>query len=210
MPSVDSPEVFGLHPNADLTFRIKESLEMINTIMETRPKDSASGGGKTREEQVQDKVRELLSKLPPDYVENEVRDQIRKLPGPRNLAEKGMQLPLNVFLSQEIQRMQRVISLVRKTFLDLIDAIDGIIILTPFLLDAMNAIFDAKVPSKWSYDPSGAEISWLLPTLGSWFGSLIERNTQLSQWLKLGRPQTNWLTGFFNPQVNLINILKFI
>jgi len=33
-----------------LTFRLKESLEMINTMMETRPKEAASGGGKTREE----------------------------------------------------------------------------------------------------------------------------------------------------------------
>jgi hypothetical protein len=29
---------------------MKESTEMIDTIMETRPKDSSSGGGKTREE----------------------------------------------------------------------------------------------------------------------------------------------------------------
>lgn len=65
VPVVDNPEVFGLHANADLTFRLKESLEMINTIMETRPKDSSSGGGKTREEIVQDKARELLGKLPP-------------------------------------------------------------------------------------------------------------------------------------------------
>ena len=50
VPSNDNPEVFGLHANADLTFRLKESLEMINTIMENRPKDSSVGGGKTREE----------------------------------------------------------------------------------------------------------------------------------------------------------------
>ena len=50
VPSVDNPEVFGLHPNADLTFRLKESLEMMNVIMENRPKDSGTGGGKTREE----------------------------------------------------------------------------------------------------------------------------------------------------------------
>lgn len=50
IPPVDNPEVFGLHVNADITFRLKESLEMINTIMETRPKESNMGGGKTREE----------------------------------------------------------------------------------------------------------------------------------------------------------------
>jgi len=50
VPAVDNPEVFGLHINADLTFRLKESLEMINTLIETRPKDSNTGGGKTREE----------------------------------------------------------------------------------------------------------------------------------------------------------------
>jgi dynein heavy chain len=60
IPGVDNPEVFGLHVNADITFRLKESLEMINTIMETRPKESNMGGGKTREEIVQEKARELL------------------------------------------------------------------------------------------------------------------------------------------------------
>lgn len=56
---------------------------MINTIMETRPKDSSVGGGKTREEIVQDKARELLAKLPPDYLDSEVRDLVKKLPGPK-------------------------------------------------------------------------------------------------------------------------------
>lgn len=46
---------------------------MINTMMETRPKEASSGGGKSREEQVQDKARELLSKLPTDYNMIEVR-----------------------------------------------------------------------------------------------------------------------------------------
>lgn len=95
--------------------------------------------------------------------------------------------------------MQKVIGIVRKTFIDTIDAIDGQIIMTPNILDAINAIFDAKVPSYWIYDPSGAEISWLLPTLGSWFASLLDRNKQLNDWLKNNRPQTFWMTGFFNP-----------
>jgi dynein heavy chain len=36
--------------------------------------------------------------------------------------------------------------------------------------------------------------------LGGWIGGLTDRNNQLSSWLKLGRPDTFWLTGFFNPQ----------
>lgn len=97
--------------------------------------------------------------------------------------------------------MQRVIGLVRKTLNDTILAIDGQIIMTPDILDAINAIFDAKVPNTWLYDPSGAEISWILPTLGSWSGSLIDRNKQLNDWLRSGtRPLSYWLTGFFNPQ----------
>ena len=72
--------------------------------------------------------------------------------------------------------MQRVIGIVRKTLNDTVDAIDGAIIMTPDILEAINAIFDAKVPYAWLNDPSGAEISWLLPTLGSWYGSLLDRN----------------------------------
>jgi dynein heavy chain len=75
---------------------------MINTIMETRPKDSSSGGGKTREEIVQDKSRELLAKLPPDYIELEVRNTVKNLAGPRQLNNRGLSVPLNIFLFQEL------------------------------------------------------------------------------------------------------------
>jgi dynein heavy chain len=65
MPPTDSPPIFGLHPNADLTFRQKESLEMINTLLDTQPKDSAGGSGKSREEEVKDKIQlDLLPSLP--------------------------------------------------------------------------------------------------------------------------------------------------
>lgn len=72
--------------------------------------------------------------------------------------------------------MQRIIGICRKTLLDVIDAIDGQIIMTPDILEAINSMFDAKVPNAWVYDATGVEISWILPTLGAWFGSLIDRN----------------------------------
>jgi len=47
----------------------------------------------------------MLQKIPPEYIENDVRELVKKLPGPKQLPERGMNLPLNVFLFQEIQRM---------------------------------------------------------------------------------------------------------
>lgn len=41
--------------------------------METRPKEAAGGGGKTREEMVREKTEDLLAKMPLDYNENEVK-----------------------------------------------------------------------------------------------------------------------------------------
>jgi dynein heavy chain len=79
---------------------MNESMDMINTIMETRPKESSGGSGKTIEEMVKEKVEELLSKMPIDYNENEVKELIRKLPGPRALGAIGTAVPLNIFLDQ--------------------------------------------------------------------------------------------------------------
>jgi dynein heavy chain len=50
MPSNDGPPIFGLHPNADLTFRLKESLEMITVLVDTQPKEASGGGGLSRED----------------------------------------------------------------------------------------------------------------------------------------------------------------
>lgn len=122
--------------------------------METRPKEGSTSGGKTREEIVKEKSKEMSAKMPPDYIESEARETIKKLVGPKNIGV-GMSVPLNIFLFQEIQRMQKVLSIVRKTLVDVVDAIDGQIIMTPDILDAINAIDDAKVPNQWIYDATG-------------------------------------------------------
>jgi dynein heavy chain, axonemal len=46
----------------------------------------------------------VRSKLPPDYNLTEVREIIKKISGPKGLNDKGMTVPLNVFLFQEISR----------------------------------------------------------------------------------------------------------
>uniref|UniRef100_H2YUI8 AAA+ ATPase domain-containing protein n=1 Tax=Ciona savignyi TaxID=51511 RepID=H2YUI8_CIOSA len=185
LPLTDTPEVFGLHMNADITYQTNSATAILDTILNIQPKDAGGGSGETRESVVFRQAHEMLMKLPPDYVAHEVRSKLVKM---------GLLNSLNIFLKQEIARMQKVITLVRITLTDLKLAIEGTIIMSENLRDALDNLFDAKVPSLWR------KVSWESSTIGFWFTELIERNSQLSHWIFDGRPTCFWMTGFFNPQ----------
>ena len=107
---------------------------------------------------------------------------------------------MNIFILQEVQRMDDVITVVKTTLTSIQLAIRGEVTLTSILDKAIDEIFDARVPKSWMLTASGAELSWLSPNLGLWYNSLIERVDQYTAWLNKSRPNSYWLTGFFNPQ----------
>ncbi|KAL0485018.1 dynein heavy chain [Acrasis kona] len=112
-----------------------------------------------------------------------------------NIARQGgLKSSLNVFLGQEIDRLQRLITVTRKTLQELILAIDGTIIMSAELQDALNNLYDGRVPTKW------VKLSWEATTIGLWFTELLGRRDQLFFWLTKERPRSFWLTGFYNPQ----------
>lgn len=71
-PLSSCSQVFGLHPNADITYQTNLANETLSTIISIQPKDSGGGAGETREASVQRLASEMLEKLPPDYVPHEV------------------------------------------------------------------------------------------------------------------------------------------
>ncbi|CAH1269411.1 DNAH5 [Branchiostoma lanceolatum] len=185
LPTSATPEVFGLHPNAAITHSSTVAKDVLDTILSIQPKDSSGGVGETREAIVYRMADDMLDKLPKDYIPFEVKDRLKQM---------GAYAPMNIFLRQEVDRMQRVITLVRNTLKDLKLAIDGTIIMNENLRDALDCMYDARIPAQWK------KISWASSTLGFWFTELLERNAQFDNWLFNGRPNSFWMTGFFNPQ----------
>ncbi|CAJ1448732.1 unnamed protein product, partial [Effrenium voratum] len=139
---------------------------------------------------------------PPDFVEEVFRAQITKLKGPPGTPDKGFAAPLNIFLFQELQRLQNIIAIVRTNLRSVAAAIDGTVVMTTELMEDLGFLFDGRVPRGWTNDPSGAEISWLMPNLGGWFTGLTDRQAMLNNWLENGRAvmKVYWITGFTNAQ----------
>lgn len=92
LPTVDRPEAFGQHPNADITSLISESRNLFGTLMSLQIQSTA-GAESSKEEKVAQLAGDVLSKLPStiDY------EQTEKLIGQQKS-------PLDVVLLQEIQR----------------------------------------------------------------------------------------------------------
>lgn len=82
---------------------------------------------------------------------------------------------MNIFLRQEIDRMQRVMQLVRSTLTDLKLAIDGTIIMSENLRDALDCMYDARIPARWKKACSGCRLQNTLSLLskGLWGAVLM-------------------------------------
>ena len=186
LPSQDFPEVFGLHANADISFQINTAKGILDQILYVQPKESSgSKVGETREAVVSRICGDMLGKLPREYTPNEVKEAIIKL--------GGLQ-PMNIFLRQEIDRIQKILSLVKNTLKNLTMAIEGTVVMNDQLKEIMDNMYDARVPELWE------RLSWQSSTLGFWFTELLERDGQFKRWCFSGRPKVFWPTGFFNPQ----------
>ena len=71
--------------------------------------------------------------LPKEYTPNQVKQAIIKL--------GGLQ-PMNIFLRQEIDRIQKILSLVRNTLKNLTMAIEGTVVMNHQLKEIMDNMLD--------------------------------------------------------------------
>eukprot|EP00667_Euglena_gracilis_P002519 EG_transcript_2519 len=185
MPLVDPPEVFGLNSNADITYRLRLASQALATILDIQPRSGGAAGGLTREEQAVATADDLLKKVPPAWSRDWLADALQRI---------GHRQPLNIFCGQEIDRLRVVLLLIRRTLLDLKLAVAGTIVMSTELQEALDHLYDSRVPPRW------VRVSWPSPNLGLWFQEVLRRHEQLNDWVIHDRPCKYWLTGFFNPQ----------
>lgn len=67
LPIVQSPEVFGLHPNADISYYTITTKRLWKDLVKLQPRSVGGGGGVKREEIIDKVAVDLLTKLPAPF-----------------------------------------------------------------------------------------------------------------------------------------------
>ncbi|XP_048466508.1 dynein axonemal heavy chain 3-like [Rhincodon typus] len=133
LPLNADPEVFGLHENANITKEQKETQRLFDGILSTLPRE-VSGGDRSSSEIVQELATDILSKIPSDFVMEDVMNRY-----PTKYSES-----MNTVLVQELLHFNRLISIIRTSLRDINKAIQGLILMSSQLEDIFNSMIVGK------------------------------------------------------------------
>lgn len=184
-PVQDTPELFGLHPNADLNLKQLTSFTILSDILSTRPRGSGSGGANNALVAL---ANTLLKKVPEPLDMHVIQE---KFP---SIYEESM----NTVLQQEAVRYNELLRVVKATLKALLKAMKGLIVFSNDLEDMATALDQNLVPPNW------AAVAYpSLKPLNSWMNDLNDRIKFLKDWIESGQPHVFWISGFFFPQAFL-------
>ena len=190
LPINDLTEIFGLHDNAEITSAINETYEVLGNVLSLMPRVS-SGTGKSQEEELQDRAKEILQQLPEQY---DIVDVIRKHPIKKDES-------MNTVLQQELLRFNKLTDQIKLTLKNLIKAIKGEVVMSQELEQLGNSVFDNIIPKIW------AKVSYpSLKPLGSYINDLIKRLEFMKAWVEHGAPPCFWISGFYFTQSFLTGV----
>ena len=191
LPVNASPDIFGLHQNADITCAQNETYSMLSTILSLQPR-AASGGGQSREERLDEIAGDILSKASIFNLE-QVADAY-----PTTHTES-----MNTVLQQECIRYNKVLAKLASTLKDIRKALKGEVVMTAELEEMGTSLFNNQVPSMW------AKVAYpSLKPLASWVPDLLRRIEFIQTWYEQNKPPVFWISGFYFPQAFITGVMQ--
>ena len=188
----ESPNLYGLHPNAEIGVLTKMAERLFQTMLEMQPRDASSGTAVSREEKVKQTLDEIMEKLPDSFNTPELIARVEERTPYINVA------------IQECDRMSLLTNEIRRSLKELDLGLKGDLTISEAMEALMNSIFFNQVPQSWerlAY-PS-------LCSLAIWYGDLLQRIKELEMWVaEFQLPASVWLSGLFNPQSFLTAIMQ--
>ncbi|KAL7754338.1 hypothetical protein RI367_000319 [Sorochytrium milnesiophthora] len=215
LPFDEEPAVFGMHPNANISYQVQETKRLVRTVLDVQPRLVSGGGGSSSEESVMSLANSILSAWPEPLVislPTAIRMTSATKERPKSavtetlfrMDESGRMLnSLSTVLYQESVRFNRLLRVVRGSLENLIKAIKGMIVMSAQLELVFNSLLNNEVPAAWAHVAYPS-----LKPLSSWVQDFHARVQFMNDWIVKGQPRTFWLPGFFFPQGFLTGVFQ--
>ncbi|KAM9758655.1 dynein axonemal heavy chain 1 [Menidia menidia] len=192
LPINDTPEIFGLHENANIRYGQSETFALLEAVVCLQPRATLSGG-KTQEEMVEEIVADIAEKIPQPF---RVKEVIEKYPV---LHEESM----NTVLIHEVIRYNKLQEVISQSLCDIMKALKGLEVMSSEQELMARSLLNNMVPDVWK-----AKAYPSLKPLASWVSDLLQRIGFLERWISNGTPPVVWISGLFFPQAFLTGILQ--
>jgi dynein heavy chain len=198
----DSPTMFGLHPNAEIGYLTNWTSQIFSTILSLGGGGSGAGGSSTAV--VKETMDYCLKTLPEQFQ----MITIMELAAPLLAQESG---PFVVVALQECQRMNGLISEIRRSLIELDKGMKGQLNMSQPMEDLIAAISINQWPGRNPFSQCKWESkAWpSMKSLISQFADMMLRIGQLVTWsTDLITPYSVWLPGLFNPTSYLTAVMQ--
>jgi dynein heavy chain len=191
LPLTNSPDVFGLHPDAEIGYLTSAVKDMWIQLVSLQPRSSEGAGGTSRE----------------DFIGGIASDVQMKLPIPFDIARIAKSLgtpsPTQVVLLQELERWTLLVEQMSSSLKDLRKALKGEIGMSAKLDELANALYNGMLPNAWRALAPQTEKG-----LGDWMQHFEKRYQQYQSWVKNGEPMVIWLSGLQVPEAYITALVQ--
>ena len=187
----ESPALFGLHPNAELEYRITQTNTLFRNLIDLEPKDTSSAAQEgdsegNKFEAVKTTCEDITAKS---------SDGLFDIIKMKQTREGELTPDQNVFM-QECEQMKSLCDTIKKNCKDICDAIDGKLTMDERIEKLIFSLSAGRVPAKWISDGFATNRG-----LQSWLKSLVARIEQLKQFESNDNqcPKVVFINRLFNP-----------
>lgn len=161
----ESPLAFGLHPNAEIGFKLREAESLCASLLLLQPRESGGEAGASVEDKAKMVLDDVVERLPENFDVEDIRGRVDEV------------TPYVMVAIQEVERMNVLLSEIKRSLAELDLGLKGDLTMTDPMEVVMRSLANDVVPPSW------AKNAWpSLRPLGSWLQNLQQRITQLSDW----------------------------
>eukprot|EP00048_Salpingoeca_helianthica_P012901 m.192885 g.192885 ORF g.192885 m.192885 type:complete len:4604 (+) comp15437_c5_seq116:137-13948(+) len=192
LPLANGPDVFGLHPNAEIGYFTDTVQEMWGLLVELQPQTAGSSAGGSREDFIAEVANGMKAKIPAPFDIDRVRTQFGNEP-----------TPTQVVLMQELERWNNLVVYMQASLAELLRALSGEVGMSNQLDEIARALFNGQLPPQWRRLAPDT-----LKSLGNWMVHFERRYRQYDDWIKKGDPIVMWLSGLHIPESYLTALVQ--